>query len=435
MADNKVAYKGEENIVRKKKSLFRAVMASMIGNTFEWYDFALFGYFAPIIGDLFFPSDNPTTRLLSVFAAFAVGYIFRPLGGVFFGYIGDKYGRRNALIATIMLMAIPTTIIGILPTYDSWGVTSTVILVLMRIFQGISMGGNYGGAITFTTEQVEEKKRALYGSFASASCLFGILLGSATAAAFNSGLSHEDLYSYGWRIPFLMGVVICLVGIYMRRNLSESSAFVEAKQDGKLSKNPTKDVFSKHGKTLFCVVLVVMLHDLSFYVLFVYMTTFFNKVMGLDASTSLIINSINLIVVMAATVISARISDIFGKRKVLSVSSLFFVIASIPLMSIIIGTQSYFNIFLVQMLFAIGAGSYFGPTAAFIVESYPTNVRYSAVSITTNISGPLFGGTAPFVITSLIDYTGSNLVPAFYLTIAALVSFVAIKSMGKRKNI
>jgi MHS family proline/betaine transporter-like MFS transporter len=417
----------------KKAPLMRAVLASMIGNTFEWYDFALFGYFAPIIGDLFFPSDNPTTRLLSVFAAFAVGYVFRPLGGLLFGYIGDKYGRRNALILTIMLMAVPTTIIGILPTYEQWGISASVILVLMRILQGISMGGNYGGAITFTTEQVEEKKRALFGSFASASCLFGILVGSATAAAFNAMYEKEALYAYGWRIPFLIGVVICVVGLYMRRRLSESHTFETAKKEGTLCKNPTREVFSKHRKTLLNVVLVVMLHDLSFYILFVYMTTFFNKVMGLDASASLIINSINLVIVMVSTVVSALLSDRFGKEKVLGLAALFFVFTTIPLMSYMLSTHHYGAIFATQMLFAIAAGTYFGPTAAFIVEAYPTHVRYTAVSLTTNISGPLFGGTAPFVITSLIEYSGNPLVPAFYLTLAASASFLAIRTASKRR--
>lgn len=398
----------------------------MMGNIFEWYDFALFGYFAPIIGSLFFPTSNKTTQLLSAFAAFAIGYVFRPLGGLFFGYIGDRYGRKKALVLTIFLMAFPTTLIGLLPDYNQIGITASIILVVLRILQGISMGGNYGGSITFTTEHAK-KNKGLIGSFATTSCLIGILLGSSTAAFFTHFLSEGDLHSYGWRIPFLLGVSIFFVGFYMRNNLSESSEFTSEEKKGTIHHNPPLEVLRNHKKDLISVVGVVMLHDLSFYILFVYMTTYLSEVVGLAKDMSFIINSLNLIIVSMMTLGGAWLSDKIGRKKVLAISALFFVLATIPLIKLINDTTNIQTVFIAQMLLAIAVGGYFGPIPALMVEAYPISIRFSAVSITTNISGPLFGGTAPMVITYLIDATGSTLIPAFYLTLGALGSLIALK--------
>eukprot|EP01037_Dinobryon_pediforme_P014726 gene14726-14852_t len=205
----------------------------MMGNLFEWYDFALFGYFAPIIGKLFFPSFDSMTQLLSAYGAFAAGYLARPLGGLLFGYIGDRYGRKKALVLTILLMAIPTAIIGILPTYNDIGIAASVLLIVLRLLQGISMGGNYSGSITFTTEHSPEKNRGLIGSFAVTSCLTGLLLGSGTAALFS--LIFEPIQLETW------------VGYYMRRTVPESPAYEAAQEAGELINNPVKTLFKDYG--------------------------------------------------------------------------------------------------------------------------------------------------------------------------------------------
>ncbi len=416
------------------KSLVRTVTTSMIGNLFEWYDFALFGYFASIIGKQFFPSDSDVTQLIAAFGVFAAGFLVRPLGGMIFGHIGDRMGRKKALVLTILLMAIPTAIIGVLPSYGQIGIAAPILLVLMRMLQGVSMGGNYGGSITFTTEHTDPRHRGLIGSFAVTSCLVGIMLGSGTAALFSHVLGEEQLYAWGWRIPFLLGIFICLVGFYMRRNIPESPEYMVAQETGRIERHPVLEVFREHGRTLVKVVMAVMLHDLSFYILFVYMATHLSEVIGFDKSTALTINTINLVVVSCFTVLSAWLSDRIGRKPVLAMAAFMFVVGTIPLLTVVNGAQDATTALVAQMFLAIAVGGYFGPLPALMVEAYPTSIRFSAVAITTNISGPLFGGTAPMIVTYLIDVTGSNLVPAYYLTFGAVVALISlrfIKSYGR----
>lgn len=410
------------------KSLMKTISISMIGNLFEWYDFALFGYFAPIIGALFFPSEDKTVQLISAFGVFAAGFIVRPLGGMIFGHIGDRMGRKKALVLTILLMAIPTAVIGVLPSYATIGIWAPILLIAMRMLQGISMGGNYGGSITFTTEHTNPSQRGLIGSFAVTSCLVGILLGSATAALFANIFGDEGLQEWGWRVPFLLGIIICLVGFYMRRNIPESPEYIEAEHTGHLVKQPVKEVFMTHGRTLIKVVLAVMLHDLSFYILFVYMATHLSENLGLTKETALTINTINLIFVSIFTVMAGWLSDKIGRKLVLAISASLFVILTIPLLYLVDNSGGDFStILLAQMVLAIAVGGYFGPLPALLVEAYPTSVRFSAVTLTTNISGPLFGGTAPMLVAYLISVTGQNMIPAYYLTVGAVIALIALR--------
>lgn len=408
------------------KSLVKTVVVSMIGNLFEWFDFALFGYFAPIIGKLFFPSDDPTTELISAFGVFAAGFLARPLGGIIFGHIGDRLGRKKALVMTIILMAAPTAIIGCLPTYAQIGIAAPILLIIMRMLQGLSMGGNYSGSITFTTEHTNPKYRGFIGSFAVASCLGGILLGSATAAILSFILPESDLYTWGWRVPFIIGILICLVGYYMRRNIPESPEYILTQETGKIQQHPVIEVFREHGRTLVRVVLIIMLHDLSFYILFVYMASYLSEIIGLSKNAALTINTINLIVVSFMTIVSAWLSDRFGRKPVLTVAALMFIVGTIPLLTIVSHTTDTTTILIAQMALAVAVGGYFGPLPALMVESYPSSIRFSAIAITTNISGPLFGGTAPILVAYFVNSTGSSLIPAYYLTVGAIISLIAL---------
>lgn len=417
-----------------KRSLVRTVSTSMVGNLFEFYDFALFGYFAPIIGKLFFPSDDPTVELISAFGVFAAGFIVRPIGGLVFGHIGDLFGRKRALVLAILLMAIPTAIIGMLPSYNQMGVMAPILLVTMRMLQGLSMGGNYSGSITFVTEHTDPKKRGLMGGFAVASCLTGLLLGSATAALFAKIFNESDLHSFGWRIPFLLGVLICFVGVYIRRKVDESPEFLEEKKNPTGIDHPLKEIGAKHKSQLTLAVGCTMLHDLSFYLLFVYMTTYLTSVLGIAEDIAFSINTVNLVVVTIVTVISAWLSDKWGRKKILTASAILFVMGTIPLMAMV-NTKSTDNIFIAQLILAIAVGGYFGPIPALMIEAFPTRVRFSASALTTNISGPLFGGTAPMLMTWLISKTGSHMMPAYYLTGVAIIALVAvqfIKNVSKR---
>ena len=409
------------------KSFVKTVTTSMIGNLFEWYDFALFGYFAPIIGKLFFPSEDKTVELVAAFGVFAAGFIARPIGGMIFGYIGDRMGRKKALVLTILMMAIPTVIIGFLPTYASIGIAAPILLITMRMLQGISMGGNYGGSIAFITEHTNPKHRGLIGSFAVTSCLVGILLGSATAALFAVIFGEASLESWAWRIPFVLGIFICVVGFYMRREIPESPEYIDVEKTGHVCENPIKEVFQKHGSTLMKVVFAVMLHDLSFYVLFVYMATHLSEQLGLSKEAAFTINTINLIVVSLCTVCFGWLSDRVGRKTVLTMAAFALAVTVIPLLTIVNTSDSLYSILFAQMLLAVAVGGYFGPLPALMVESYPTEVRFSAITSTTNISGPIFGGTAPMMMAYLIGLTGDNMVPAYYLTAGSVIALIALR--------
>ena len=410
------------------KHTIKTVVTSMTGIVFEWYDYALFGYFAPIIGKLFFPSEDKMTEIIAAFGAYAAGFFMRPLGGIIFGQMGDRLGRKKALVITIMLMAIPTTLIGVIPTYESIGVLASIFLVIVRMLQGVSIGGNYGGGITFITEHTSPEKRGLMGGFSVTGCLTGILLGSATAALFSFLLTEQQLYDWGWRIPFVVGIGVCFVGLYMRAKVPESPEFESEASIGHIEQSPVREVFTTHRSSLISMVFTTMLHDISFYVLFVYMTTYLTAVLDIPKDTAFTINTLNLVAVIAMTLGAAWLSDKWGRKKVLMLSSALFIIGTYPLF-VLLNTQDPISIVLAQLLFAVAVGGYFGPLPALFVEAFPTNIRYTAISITVSISGPVFGGTAPFIVSTLIDWTGSNYVPAFYLIGGAMLSLTAVSRL------
>jgi len=416
------------------KKLSRTIITSMIGTIFEFYDFALFGYFAPILGELFFPAENKTVQLISVFAVFAIGFVVRPVGGLFFGHMGDVVGRKKALVWSILLMAIPTFLIGLLPTYAKIGLWAPVLLIIMRMLQGLSFGGNYSGSLTFVIEHTPVERRGFVGGLSVTSCLAGFLLGSATAALFSIIYTQEQMHSFGWRIPFLFGVLICGVGFYMRQKLEETPEFIKEEKDpDHQNVHPLTEIAQTYKRQILYVVGTTMLHDLSFYLIFSYMTTYLTAVLNLSDSMSFAINTGNLVFAGIVTIIAGWMSDRYGRKKILTLSALIFVVGTIPLF-MLINTKNPMLVLVGQLILAIGVGSVLGPLPSFMMEAFPTRVRCSASSVVTNLSGPIFGGVTPMFVTWMIAKTGSNLMPAFYLTLIAGLAIVAIrrvKVLGK----
>jgi MHS family proline/betaine transporter-like MFS transporter len=224
----------------------KVLVAGMVGNILEWYDFVVYGYLAGIIGKLFFPSNDPTTELIKAFAVFAVGFIARPIGATFFGFLGDKIGRRKALMISIILMAVSTTAIGLLPTYYQIGILAPILLTLLKITQGLSVGGEYTTSVSFVVEHAPRNKRGLFGSIAILGAVFGILLGSASSAFITKILSEEAVYSYGWRILFMTGIILGFLGYYVRRNIEETPKFKELEIKKEIDKNPLLDLLKNY---------------------------------------------------------------------------------------------------------------------------------------------------------------------------------------------
>ena len=266
-------------------------MAGAIGNALEWYDFALYGYFAPVFAAMFFPSERASVSLLSAFGVFAVGFLARPLGALLFGYIGDTVGRREALTWSVILMAVPTAIVGLLPTYAAIGMAAPLALTLCRFLQGLSVGGEFTGSVTFLVEHAAPSQRGYIGSWAGFSAQVGALLGSGAGALVTSNLTTEDLHQWGWRIPFVLGSLIAFVGWYLRTRIPESPAFEQLRQAGALTSAPVRDIFTRHRIAVAKVIGLVWLHGVGFYLLFVYLTTYLSTATSIPLATVLTMNT------------------------------------------------------------------------------------------------------------------------------------------------
>lgn len=413
------------------KKTLRTVTTSMAGNLFEWYDYALFGYFAPIIGHLFNPSDNKTTELIYAYGIFAVGFLMRPLGALIFGRIGDRFGRKRALVISISLMAFPTTCIAFLPTYEQIGVTATFLLILIRMIQGISIGGNYGGSVTYVIEHTPIGSRGIVSSFASNSIFAGFLLGSATSAILSNLMSPQDLGTWGWRLPFLLGVLVAFIGYYIHSRLDESPEFQKEQAAKTVTQTPFREVFTNYSPDLLRTVLIIMIHDISTYVFFVFFGTYLQTRLGLPEATVSTLNTFAMAVCMCTSFLAGYLSDIYGRKSVQLFGVFGFAALSVPLFNYM-PHATFAEIVAIQFTFASLIGLVTGAMAVILAESYPTRVRYSAVALTVNISGPLFGGTAPMLMSWLIGITGSQMVPAYYITGAAIISFCATLFLKER---
>lgn len=403
-------------------------MGGIVGNILEWYDFAVFGYFAPIIGAQFFPSSNRVASLLGAFGVFAGAYFMRPLGAAFFGSLGDRLGRKHALQLSVFLMAIPTTAMAILPTYQQVGWFAPLLLTLCRLVQGVSVGGELIGSVAYVTEIAPRRSRGLYGSFVVCSSTAGVMLGSAVAALLSYSLGEAAMASWGWRLPFAAGLVLGLVGYWMRDGLEDSPEYTQTKEEGGLSSRPVREVVGTMWGQICRVANLVMLSGSGFYLLFVWWPTYIGELVEPRISSPLLLNTMSMLVLVVCTPIAGWLSDVFGRRRVLATSVALLAVVVVPLFRWT-STGGASAALTSQLVFAVLMAGVSGPIPATMMELFPTRTRYSGVALGYNISLALFGGTAPLMATLLISRTGSMVAPAYYLIYFAAVSFVACCSL------
>lgn len=402
-------------------SLRKTVIAGMIGNVMEWYDFALFGYFAPVIARLFFPSDHHLVSLINTFGVFAAGFLMRPVGAALFGHLGDTIGRKKALAASVILMAIPTFLIGLLPTYQEIGAMAPILLTLCRLLQGLSVGGEYTGSITFLVESAPPSRRGFIGSWTPFSAGVGTLLGSGVGALLTSDLTEHALYSWGWRIPFLLGIVVGGVGLYLRSSLAESPDFEAVRNSGEVAASPVREALTHRRAEILTAVGLTWVAGTAFYILFVYMTAYLESILKQPLGTALGINTISLALMVILLPVMGALSDKIGRKPLLIGATMGFALLSYPLFRLL-SHDTFGFILAAQIVFALLVAAYYAPLSATLVELFPARERYSGLSIGYNLSVALFGGSAPLVATYLIKETGNILSPSFYLIVSALVS-------------
>ncbi|WP_297455223.1 MFS transporter [Persephonella sp.] len=402
----------------------KTLFAGMIGNVLEWYDFVVYGFLAVIIGELFFPSSDPMVSLLKSFGVFAVGFVMRPVGAILFGHIGDKYGRKKALTISIIMMALSTTAIGLLPTYAQIGILAPTLLVLLKLLQGLSVGGEYTTSVSFIVEHAPQDKRGLFGSVGILGAVVGILLGSASGAIVTKILSEQALYAWGWRILFFTGVLLGIVGYYVRKNIDETPKFMELEYEELIDKNPVLDVFKKAYKEFMKTFALSTFQAVGFYTIFVYIANHLAVFVKFPKSTALTINTISMIILAVLIPFFGWLSDKIGRKPIILVSTGLTIILAYPLFKFI-SSGSVENALIGQILFAIVVAGFMSILPTTLVEIFPTQIRNSGYSIGYNLPFAIFGGTAPLIATYLIKVTGNINSPAFYLIFAATIAFLA----------
>ncbi len=402
----------------------RAIIAGMIGNGLEWYDFALYGYFAPVIGKLFFPDHDPYVQMIATYGVFAAGFATRPIGGLFFGYLGDKFGRKFSLTLSILMMAVPTACIGLLPTYATIGLWAPILLTSVRLLQGISIAGQFSGSITFIVEHAPVGKRGIAGSATILSLCIGMLLGSLIATIFAESLSTQAFEAWGWRVPFLLGIIIAYVGFYIRHHTEESPHYIKARDEGKLSPTPLREAFKNHPWELLRGVGIYMGVTIPFYTLTVFLNGFVSKGLGHPVKDALLMSTLSMFLLLVMVPFTGWLTDLWGRKRVLMWSAAAYFVFAYPIFWFMT-VPGFTAPLMAQLAFTVIVAFYVGGAPTVFVELFPTSVRYTGMALSYNICAAVFGGTAPFVETWLIRKTNMNTIVAFYIMFSAVVSLIA----------
>jgi MHS family proline/betaine transporter-like MFS transporter len=385
----------------------------------EWYDFAIYGYFAAAIGRQFFPHEDAVAQLLSAFGVFALGYLMRPIGGVLIGHIGDRFGRRAALIYSVTAMTIPTFLIGLLPGYATLGILAPAALTLLRMVQGLSVGGEYTGSMVFLVERAPEGRRGLMGALTACGAGIGTLLGSAVGAGFAAGMTAATLEAWGWRIPFLLGLVAGIAGYFLRRHVLEAAPTERRKRI------PVIETLHDHWRRVLGFAGLSVFNAVGFYVSFVYLVSWLQTSDGIPPSRALEINSLSMAILQPLVITAGLLSDRLGRKPLLIIGCVLGFVGAVPLFWLLNHPSALLAQF-GQLGFVFIIGLYGGTLPAFLVEAAPPQVRCTAVSLGYNICFGVIGGLTPLVAAWLVARTGDEIAPAFVIMIAAAVTFFAI---------
>ncbi len=407
------------------QSIAKSLLSSSIGNVLEWYEYTLYAYFATVISKLFFPMEDHFIAMLLTFSTFAIGLAARPIGGIIFGYMGDRFSRKQTLMITMLLMSIPTMCIGCLPTYAQIGLAAPILLILLRILQGVALGGEFGTSCVYLFESVPQNKRGFFGSIALTGVGLGLVLSSCTIFILESYVSEEAVYSWAWRLPFFISVAGSLVAFYMRKNLLETEDFIFAKKMNTLIANPLKEMFANHKATLLSLFAIFLTTQVSFFVVFIYGKTMMMDFLNFSRNEAGKFILMTVISYTISTVIFGYLSDKVDKKIIIFTGLLGIFCAALPFISTLkAGDPS--NILTMSLLLGALIGMTEGTLNPLVAESFPTNIRATSVSFCWNFTAVAFGGAAPIISMWLIENAGGVQAVAYYLMCVCAVSMVAV---------
>lgn len=412
--------------IGQRTSINQVALSGLIGATVEWYDFFLYGTAAALVfGQLFFPSSDPLVGTIAAFGSFAFGYLSRPVGAVVFGHYGDKIGRKAMLILTLLIMGIATFLIGLLPTYDTIGVWAPILLLVLRFFQGIGLGGEWGGAVLLAVEHSPRNKRGFYGSLIQIGAPAGLLLGTG-AFLIVSSLPEEQFLSWGWRVPFLVSVLLIGVGLFIRLKIMETPAFSQVKESGTEARMPMVEVFRDYPKNVLLTMGARLSEGQVFNIFAVFAITYATTQLELTRSTVLYGVLIGAAVECLTLPVFGAFADRFGRRPVYMGGAAFCALFAFPFFWLL-DTENTVLIWLALALgFAIGHSAMWGPQASFFSEAFGTRVRYSGTSFVYQFSGIASSALTPLIATALLGWAGGSpwLVVVFVIAYAA-ISFIS----------
>lgn len=408
----------------------RTMLAISLGNIVEWYDFGLFIFFAPVIGEVFFPTTAPSTAAIAAFSVFAVGFLCRPLGGILFGHYGDTCGRAKTLRISILLISLSTLLVGFLPTYHSAGIWAPVLLTLLRLLQGLSVGGEYSGVMICLAESAPKHKRGFMTSFAVTSSNLGFLFALLTLFLAKTTLSDAELHAWGWRLPFIAVGLFGTVILYYRFRVGESPIYLRLKSAHQLEKKPFFAVCKLAPKSLLKIVGLTCMSSTVYMVFVAYMPTYLEQFTTVSSSMAFTIQTILLGCMLFAVPFFAACGDFLGRRRVLIVAASCIILFAIPGFYLL----QQPSLFLITLVLSVAMGLSAldqGNSLTAIVETCPAEVRYSGVAFSYNLGNALFGGTAPLVV-GLLTHQLSAVAPAYYVIGMALVSLCVIFTLPRR---
>lgn len=396
----------------------RNIIACIIGNILEWYEFSLFAYLSPILADLFFPNQNGIVSLLSTLLVFAAGFVVRPLGSVCLGHLGDRVGRATALKITILLMSVSSVLTGLLPTYQQIGVLAPMLLIVCRLLQGFCIGGEFAGSMIYLSESAHGKRRALVSSMTNNGSNIGVLIAVVACSMMSSLLTSHDLASYGWRILFITGGIVGGIGLWLRRDLTESETFISLQKNIKETYIPLQYVFKHQRMSMLYIVLLLSISACGSYTLMGYISTYMHEFLGMSLESAYCMQTIFIVLSLLLLPFFAYLSDKIGRKSVLLFSTIGYLICAVPCFWLLQSTPKWWV--LLPMVIFYSAEQ--AVTPAVIVEMFPGKGRYTGISMAYNICMALVGGFSPAINTYLIHYFDNTLMIAYYILVCAAVS-------------